>query len=139
MRANDLLYHLDKVRQTQPGNWVACCPAHPDKSPSLAVRETDDGTILLHCFAGCGVEQILMALGMEMGALFPDKPVENGQPRRPPFPAMSVLRCIGTEALIVQLVAEDMVAGKAPNKKDMARLRLAHARIAAALDGMRKQ
>jgi putative DNA primase/helicase len=33
--------------------WVARCPAHADRTPSLSIREAEDGRLLLHCFAGC--------------------------------------------------------------------------------------
>ena len=29
------------------------CPAHDDKTESLSIRETPEGKILIHCFAGC--------------------------------------------------------------------------------------
>jgi len=48
-----LLSSLLKVRKVGIGRWIACCPAHNDSKPSLAIRETDDGRVLLHCFAGC--------------------------------------------------------------------------------------
>ena len=56
---DNLLSHLDKVKQTGPGRCVAQCPAHVDKSPSLTIRETDDGRVLIHCFAGCSVHEIV--------------------------------------------------------------------------------
>ncbi|MFM7698894.1 MAG: CHC2 zinc finger domain-containing protein, partial [Limnohabitans sp.] len=46
-----VLSRLDKVRQRQVGQWSACCPSHKDTTPSLSVRETEDGAVLLHCFA----------------------------------------------------------------------------------------
>jgi 5S rRNA maturation endonuclease (ribonuclease M5) len=49
--------------------WVAQCPAHPDKNPSLSIREAD-GRILLHCHAGCSVESICEAVGIETSDLF---------------------------------------------------------------------
>ena len=48
-----LLSHLEGVRRVGKERFVACCPAHGDKHPSLAIRETYDGVLLLHCFAGC--------------------------------------------------------------------------------------
>ena len=48
------------------------CPAHPDKSPSLSVREGERG-ILLHCFAGCTLEDICRALGLHPRDLFYDR------------------------------------------------------------------
>lgn len=42
--------------------WMACCPAHDDKTPSLSIREGLDGTLLVHCFAGCGQALVIAAL-----------------------------------------------------------------------------
>ena len=47
MTAVALLDRLDKVRPTGAGTWVARCPAHDDRGPSLSVRELDDGRIEL--------------------------------------------------------------------------------------------
>ena len=30
-------------------NWMAPCPAHEDRDPSLAIRGTCDGRVLVHC------------------------------------------------------------------------------------------
>jgi DNA primase len=51
-----LLSRLTGLKQTAKG-WVALCPAHADKSPSLSIRLADDGKILLHCFAGCATQR----------------------------------------------------------------------------------
>ena len=42
--------------------WMARCPAHQDRDPSLSIREADDGKILVHCHAGCDQEQVIAAL-----------------------------------------------------------------------------
>ena len=42
--------------------WVARCPAHEDRTPSLSIRGTEDGRLLLHCFAGCSWSAIRTAL-----------------------------------------------------------------------------
>lgn len=47
--------------------WLACCPAHDDREPSLAVRDGDDGRVLVHCHAGCEqkyVIDVLRGLGL---------------------------------------------------------------------------
>lgn len=51
--------------------WVAHCPAHKDKTPSLSIRESD-GRILVHCFGGCTQPDVVMAL-RERG-LWPERP-----------------------------------------------------------------
>lgn len=44
--------------------WTCCCPAHPDKTPSLSITQLPDGNVRLHCFAGCEQSSILEALGL---------------------------------------------------------------------------
>jgi DNA primase len=70
MTIETLLGLLDGVTRT-PRGYKARCPAHSDKSPSLAIREAEDGRILLHCFAGCNVHQICEAISIEIRDLFP--------------------------------------------------------------------
>jgi hypothetical protein len=78
-----ILTRLKGVRQVGPGRWVARCPSHEDRSPSLSVREGEDLRVLLHDFAGCEPEAIVQALGLELRDLFP--PQDKGRPwnRRP--------------------------------------------------------
>lgn len=69
-----LLTRLERVRKTGQGQWIASCPCRSDRSPSLSIRLTDDGRVLLHDFGGSSVPEILGALGMDMADLFPAKP-----------------------------------------------------------------
>lgn len=78
MRAADFLLRLEGARSRGSDRWSARCPAHPDKSPSLSIRETGS-RILLHDFGGCEPEQIVAALGLELKDLFTDTPVHPGQ------------------------------------------------------------
>lgn len=63
-----VLQRLDRVRPSGNG-WIARCPAHHDRNPSLSIRE-DGGNILLYCFAGCSVEAICEAIGITLSQLF---------------------------------------------------------------------
>lgn len=54
------------------GQFTGFCPAHDDRKPSLSINVGTDGHILLHCHAGCSVEDIVQALGLTMSDLFPD-------------------------------------------------------------------
>lgn len=67
-----ILQRLNKVRKNGANKWMACCPAHEDRSPSLAIAEQGD-KILLHCFAGCEVPDILTAIDLSIGDLFADR------------------------------------------------------------------
>jgi putative DNA primase/helicase len=42
--------------------WMARCPAHEDRTPSLSIRDSDEGKVLVHCFAGCEQERVIAAL-----------------------------------------------------------------------------
>ena len=57
----DLAHGLDKVRWNGNSKFTACCPAHDDRNPSLAVSEID-GKILVHCFSGCCQGEVIDAL-----------------------------------------------------------------------------
>lgn len=133
MTAPALLSRLEAVRRTGSGRWIARCPAHADKSPSLAVRELDDGRTLAHCFAGCAIESILDAVGLDFDALFSERAIGDHVKReRRPFNAHDVLKCISTEALIVALAAAAVNEGKTISATDRERIFLASARIEAA-------
>ena len=112
---------------------MACCPAHDDKSPSLSIRELDDGRILIHCFAGCSVEEVLSAVGLTFDDLFPEKEIQHGKPERRPFPCADILRGIAHEALIVLLSAKTVARGVALPEYEVNRLLTAVSRIQAAL------
>ena len=135
MCISELLSRLEKVKRTGRGRWLACCPAHEDHSPSLAIRELEDGRILIHCFAGCGVQEIVFAAGLELSDLFPPRVEGKHFAKREsrPFPAADVLRAIAFEATLVLIAAADMLAGKPLNEFDRDRLVVAVGRIHSAL------
>lgn len=62
---------LDMVRLGKKNQWMARCPAHDDRSPSLSIGLAEDGRILLHCFAGCAATDITAAVGISASELFP--------------------------------------------------------------------
>lgn len=66
-----LLSRLTKVRVGSKQHWMACCPAHADRSPSLSIRQADDGKILIKCFAGCPTDHVLSAVRLSYSDLFP--------------------------------------------------------------------
>lgn len=70
MLVQDVLPLLQKSRKHRNG-WVALCPAHDDRRPSLSVTEAD-GKVLLHCFAGCKYDEIICALKLLDGSTFGD-------------------------------------------------------------------
>jgi hypothetical protein len=77
--AAEFVERLEGVRRRDAG-WVARCPAHEDRHPSLSVRE-NNGRILVHCFAGCSVDAIVAALGLELHDLFAEAHATPGDSR----------------------------------------------------------
>jgi hypothetical protein len=105
--AAKILDRLQRVRQSGEGRWIACCPAHDDKTPSLSVRETPDGRILLNDFGGCEVDDVLAALGLSFGDLF-DKPLAHHLPPvRRGFSARELIELTSHEAQVAALLAAD--------------------------------
>jgi hypothetical protein len=129
MKADVLLSRLEKVKRTGNGVWMARCPAHDDKNPSMSVRELDDGKVLVRCHAECSVEQILGAVGLDFDALFPEKIDHRSPPVRRPYPAADVLEALSRETLIVAVAAGNLAQGVELTDVDRARLLLAASRI----------
>ena len=50
--------------------FVARCPAHDDRNPSLSIAEGDDGRTLLNCHAGCETGDIVKKIGLRLSDLF---------------------------------------------------------------------
>ena len=69
--ADRLLPLLDHVRACGSDAWIAPCPSHQDKRPSLTIRQIHD-RCLIKCFAGCTAEAITAAMGVTLRDLFDD-------------------------------------------------------------------
>jgi len=68
-----LLSRLDHVRSTRGRSYVAKCPAHVDRVPSLSISEGRDGRALIHCFAGCDTAAVLSVIGLSYSDLFVER------------------------------------------------------------------
>ncbi len=53
----NVLSRLESVKAGKAGKWTSLCPAHDDRSPSLAISEGEDGRCLLFCHAGCSTKK----------------------------------------------------------------------------------
>lgn len=134
MDVNDLVARLEKAKRTSRDSWIACCPAHKDRTPSLTVRGLDDGRILIHCFSGCGAADVMDAIGLETADLFPKALADHLPAVRQPFSATDVLRALRREAAIIALSSADLAEGKAVDRD---RVFLASERIADACEYIR--
>lgn len=135
-----LLDRLDAVKATGPDRWIARCPAHDDRSPSLSIREMTDGTLLLKCWTGCGACDVVTAAGLELRDLFPRQlrwaPGEGRPALRPGerWIPRDVLACLATEAMIAAVAADEVAAGNTLTNEDRERVRIAAGRLRAAAE-----
>jgi putative DNA primase/helicase len=42
--------------------WMARCPAHADREPSLSITDAENGKVLVRCHAGCDQQHVIAAL-----------------------------------------------------------------------------
>ncbi|MBN1437502.1 MAG: hypothetical protein JW936_10555 [Sedimentisphaerales bacterium] len=68
-------------KSTGEGKWQAKCPAHDDKRHSLTITKQAD-RILLHCHAGCAMQDIIAALGLKPADLFPNSQKRESKPKQ---------------------------------------------------------
>lgn len=129
MNIDALLSRLEKVKKTGNGKWIACCPAHADRSPSLAIKEAD-GTILLHCFSGCGVDEVLDALGIPASDLFPPRErSEHAAKGKPSFDAYQALKAIADDINVLLVANRMVIKGEKLTESDTARLTASAGRL----------
>lgn len=119
---NRLLSALDKCKSNGHGKWLACCPAHEDRSPSLSIKETDDGKILVHCFSGCDVDSIVLAVGLTLADLMPDNPIYKKGSKPPKFNKYELFDKMLYEARILSIAIRHVLAGKPLNNDDLLRI-----------------
>ena len=134
-KLNALLERLDKVRQIGD-RYIACCPAHDDKTPSLTIRETPTGTILAHCFGGCDIGSVLAAVGLTFSDLYPDEwdsakhagLSEAGRQAKAKW--FGRIDPLELERTILEIAKEDIESGRELSNEDYARAELAFRRLA---------
>lgn len=131
-----LLSRLEGIIKTGRG-WRARCPAHGGKSASLAITEGDNGTLLLHCFAGCQVHDILAAVGLQVGDLFVRKdlrsmtPAERSQLRQAALLPRwrAALDVLATEASVLLIAACQLGDGDLLDDVELTRMRVAALKV----------
>jgi hypothetical protein len=132
--AGKVVDRLQYVRQTAPGRWLARCPGHEDRSPSLSIRELDDGRVLLHDFGGCGTDEVLAGLGLTMADLFPDGCRGEFHAAHARVPTRDLLIILDHEITVAVLILDEIVAKRMVSESQVQRLCEAAARIAKARD-----
>jgi hypothetical protein len=122
MSVQALLDRLEGVKRTGPGRWVARCPVHSDRRPSLSVRELDDGRVLLHDFAGCSAEEILAAAGLQFEDLFPERRSDERPPRiKKPWRAQDLVAAMRFEIDVGMVILSAVARGEPISDADRKR------------------
>jgi len=95
------------------------------------VRETPEGAVLVHCFAGCTVDAVLGALGLELSDLFPPREKSGSEPQRQPrlLTAPQALELLEAEATFIAVAARNIANGVTLTQPDLDRLLLAAGRV----------
>ena len=104
MSAEILVSRLQGVRPTGNNRWVAKCPAHSDRGPSLSITERD-GKLLFHCFAGCEADDVLGAVGLSWTDVLPER---DGEARPQAIPALQVLEAVAFEITAAALLSTEL-------------------------------
>ncbi len=135
MSADVLLSRLKKVKRSGIDQWMACCPAHEDNHPSLSVKDTGNGKVLINCLAGCDTRDVLGAVGMDWDDVMPERLISHREPPvRQRVYASDALKAIQLEARIVIACAFALDKNQKLSEKDLSRLKLAMERINTALE-----
>lgn len=126
---------LDGV-QTRGDNTRAFCPACGGKSRKLSLSPSDSGGALLHCFGGCAVADVLAAIGLDVGDLFPERirdvtpegrrALQEAFKRNGWFAALGVL---AREATVLEVAAAMIGRAEPLSAEDVDRVHLASQRI----------
>jgi len=123
-----LLDRLEGLKPAGTGRWIAKCPAHPDRPPSLSIRETDDGRVLLKNFGGCGTEDVLVAIGLTFADQFPRR-LGEFKPTSSRIPAPDLLIVRDHEPVVATLILNDVLQRRVVNESQVQRLAKAASRV----------
>jgi len=134
MTSYRVIDRLTKVKSAGKGRWIARCPAHDDRSPSLAITELEDGRVLIHCFGGCASAEVLDALGLQFSDLYPERLGDHLPKERRPFLSGQVLEAVAFEALVAAVAASNLASGTALTDIDRDRLAEAASRLQKAVE-----
>lgn len=118
-----VLSRLDGVKATGRGKWMARTPTREDRTPSLSIRERDDGRVLLKDFGGDDTADVLAAIGLTFADLYPDS--DRRPARRGPNHA-----AIEHERQIAAIGQSLLAQGEQLLPSQMARLQMARRRLA---------
>lgn len=117
-----LLSRLSGVKTAGKGKWMARTPTREDRTPSLSIRECEDGRVLLYDFGGDATADVLAAIGMTFTDLYP----RNGCYRSRQGPSRAAIEL---ERQIVTIGQSLLAQGRQLFPSQMERLQLARRRL----------
>lgn len=113
---------------------MASSPTREDRHPSLAIRELDDGRLLVHDFGGDDVGQVLSAVGLSLADLYPASNHSPMKPSKRPFNASDLLALVAFETSVAVVVCSDVLHNRAVSVADFNRLLMAAQRLSHAAE-----
>ena len=107
--AERFIPRLPWSKRTGNGRWIAKCPSHRDRSPSLSISEKQDGTLLIKCHAECEPEAIVSAVGLGLSDLYPPLLKSDYRPPdREAHDARDMLVTLADEMVLAYIVMADL-------------------------------
>lgn len=78
MKLNEFITYFNGVKTNNGKEYMALCPAHNDKHPSLSIGYSHEQKhILIHCHAGCQAEDVLSCVGLTLKDLYDNEKGSN--------------------------------------------------------------
>lgn len=127
-----LLGRLEGVVKTGCG-WRARCPAHGSKAASVSIAQGANGTVLVNAFCGCTAHDVLTAIGLTVGDLFPRRdlrtmtPAERSQLRQAALLPRwrAAMEALQHEATVLLIAANKLGDGLPLDDSEQTRMRVA--------------
>lgn len=117
MDIDGILGSLDKVRPTGRDTWRSRCPSCGDKNQTkLSIKDAGNGVTLMHCFAGCSVDEIVGAMGLKLEDLMPPKR-DHGKKLVTPFRREAFAQLKG-DLNVVWVLLNDISRGRELSEAD---------------------
>jgi len=116
--------------------WRSRCPSCGGKSEKVSIAEAENGAVLLHCFGGCKASEVVQAVGLALGDLFPERiapttPEERRQARQWAQEARwkAALEVLAVEVSVIFLAGRQLATWQPLSDEDDKRLALAVQRV----------
>ncbi len=111
MDINNVLSRLSKVRKTGNNQWMACCPAHDDKSPSLGINLGSE-KITMNCLAGCDFPDVLAAIDLSFTDLYPPRDQFTEYRDKPNWQARGYRKAVVNKEKILNTLEAEVIIYK---------------------------